>query len=141
MDAVAKGRVVRTALLAFALWPLVQMTLVWRYDVSPWKLAGWGMYAAPRFGLVGMEVYGRAGANDPWQQLATPSLEARAAAHAFLERHRWLRRLASSRELVGLVRAQHPEWSQVRVDVAYPELDRTSGYVRLVRDERVDPGD
>jgi hypothetical protein len=28
-------------------WPAVQMTLVWVYDVTPWKLGGFGMYAVP----------------------------------------------------------------------------------------------
>ena len=35
-------------LVAFTLWPLVHIGLVKRYDVNPWKLAGWGMYSAPQ---------------------------------------------------------------------------------------------
>ena len=27
-------------------WPLAQIALVYTHDISPWKLAGWGMYAA-----------------------------------------------------------------------------------------------
>lgn len=104
--------------------------------MSPWKLAGWGMYAAPRFGLIGMEVYGRASAAEPWQQLTAPSPELQAAAGSFLERHRWLRRLASSRELEALVRSEHPAWRDVRIVVSYPLLDRESGMVVLTTDER-----
>lgn len=43
-----KRRLVHAFLVVFTLWPLAQHGLVRRYDVSPWKLAGWGAYAAPR---------------------------------------------------------------------------------------------
>jgi hypothetical protein len=141
MNVARKSRIVSVALLAVALWPVVQMVLVRRYDVSPWKLAGWGMYATPRFGMVGMEVYGRSSSSGDWQQLVAPSPGVRDAATAFLEQHRWLRRLASSRELAGLVRAERPEWRQIRIAVSYPVLDPASGMVRLTSDERVDPRD
>jgi len=35
------------ALLVIGLWPAVQIGLVMRYDVSPWKLGGFAMYATP----------------------------------------------------------------------------------------------
>lgn len=43
-----KRSVVLWGMLAVTLWPAVQIGLVKRYDVNPWKLAGWGMYAVPR---------------------------------------------------------------------------------------------
>ena len=48
MTTAAKARVVRAALVLLALWPVVQHALVRGTEVSPWKLAGWGMYAAPQ---------------------------------------------------------------------------------------------
>jgi hypothetical protein len=137
MSLAVKQRLVHGALLVLALWPLAHLALVRAYDLSPWKLAGWGMYTTPRFGLLGMEVYGRARPDDAWQQLVAPSPATRDAATAFLERHRWLRRLASSDALVAAVRAQQPAWREVRIVVSYPVLDRTTSRVRLVTDERV----
>jgi hypothetical protein len=136
MDLRAKTRVVHGALVALAVWPAMQICLVQRWDVSPWKLAGWGMYATPRFGLIGMEIYGRTTADAAWRQLDAPSAELRATAGAFLESHRWLRRLASERALVEPVRALEPEWREMRVVVSYPVLDRATARVVLVEDER-----
>lgn len=131
-----KTRIVHAALLALALWPLVHLALVARYDLSPWKLGGWGMYTTPRFGLLGMELYGSAD-GAAWQQMTAPSAEVRLAANAFLEQHRWLRRLAPTGALADAVRVQHPEWTSLRVAVSYPVLERASGHVRLTTDERV----
>jgi hypothetical protein len=138
MSATTKTRVVHAALVLLTVWPAVHLGLVARYDLSPWKLAGWGMYSAPRFGLIGMEVYGQRAGRADWEQLTAPSAALRTAAAEFLERHRWLRGLASAREVIGLVRGEHPEWEHVRLVVAYPVLDRTTGMVVLTRDERLD---
>lgn len=42
-----KKRLLAVGLVLFAIWPLVQHVLVMRYDVNPWKLAGWAMYCLP----------------------------------------------------------------------------------------------
>ncbi len=131
-----KTRIVHAALLLLALWPLVHLALVARFDVSPWKLAGWGMYTTPRFALLGMELYGTPD-DTTWQQMVAPSPNVRAAGNAFLEQHRWLRRLATTGALEDAVRAQQPTWTSLRVVVSYPVLDRASGRVRLTTDERV----
>jgi hypothetical protein len=34
-------------LVAAAIWPLIHHMLVLRYDVDPWELFGWSMYAVP----------------------------------------------------------------------------------------------
>lgn len=137
MALAAKRRLVHGALLVLALWPLVHLGLSWRWDLSSWKLAGWGMYATPRFGLVGMEAYGRATSDGVWQQVTAPSPAARDAATAFLEQHRWLRGLASPDRLVAALHADRPEWRELRLVVSYPVLDRRSARVRMVTDERV----
>ena len=137
MRLASKTRIVHGALLVLALWPLLQLGLVWQYDLSPWKLAGWGMYTTPRFALVGMEIYGRSATSEEWTQLVAPSPAVRAEGGAFLERHRWLRGLASAERLADVVREQHPEWTELRIAVSYPVLDRGTGMVRLTVDERV----
>ena len=43
-----KRTVVHAALILFTVWPAVHIGLVERYDLNPWKLAGWGMYSAPQ---------------------------------------------------------------------------------------------
>jgi len=131
-----KARLVHAALAVLAAWPIVHIGLVWRYDVSPWKLAGWGMYTTPRFDMVGMEAYGRDAATGAWQRVTAPSPAVNATANAFLERHRWLRRLASADALAAAVKAAHPEWDALRVRVAYPRIDLNTGMVVLTHDDR-----
>jgi hypothetical protein len=118
------------------LWPLVHIALQARFDLSPWKLAGWGMYSAPRFGLIGMEIFGRVPGSGEWEKLGDPSAELQRVATAFLEHHRWLRGLAAAGDLVSAVRVARPAWDDVRVVVSYPEIDRRSGMVVLVEDVR-----
>lgn len=44
-----KRRIVVAFLVAFALWPGLHRVLVARWDMNPWKGAGWAMYARPHF--------------------------------------------------------------------------------------------
>lgn len=136
MGLASKRRLVHGALALLAIWPLVHLGLAWHFDLSSWKLGAWGMYATPRFGLVGMEAYGRTTPEAPWQQVVAPSPAARDAASAFLEQHQWLRGLASPAELIAALHADHPEWRELRLVVSYPVLDRSTGSVRLTTDER-----
>jgi hypothetical protein len=139
MSPAAKTRAVHAVLVAALLWPLVQMAMTLRWDVSSWKLAGWGMYATPRFGLLGMEVYGRSpGAGDE-VQLVAPSPAVREAATAFLESYRWLRGLAPRRRFVDAVFAEHPAWDRVRIVVSRPAMDARTGMVEMVHAEYAHP--
>jgi len=132
-----KSRIVHLGLALIAAWPLVHMALVRRFDVSPWKLAGWGMYSTPRFDLLGMEIYGHVAATGDAEQLTTPSGAERDAAAAYLERHRWLRSLADDRDLTDVVLTDHPAWDRVSIVVFRPELDRDSGRITMQRREHV----
>jgi len=120
---------VYAGLTLFTVWPAVHMALVERYGLSPWKAAGWGMYSAPRFAELGMEVYGRADAGQELEKLGAPPPEVRATASEFLERRRWLGRLASARRFADAVLAHRPDWHEVRVIVMRPALDPTTGMV------------
>ncbi len=42
-----KRTLVLAFLVAFALWPAVQIGLVQRYGTDPWRLFAWGMYSVP----------------------------------------------------------------------------------------------
>jgi hypothetical protein len=127
--AALKGKILAVALCALTAWPAVHIYLVKRFDLSPWKLGGWGMYASPRFGMLGMEVYGRTGADAEWTKLTAPSAELRNEATVFLERYRWLRRLARPDALTQGALQAHPEWRELRVIVFQPELDKQTGMV------------
>lgn len=125
----AKEWLVYAGLAIFTLWPAVHIALVERYGLSPWKAAGWGMYSAPRFAELGMEVYGRSADGEPLEKLGAPPPELRTAATEFLERRRWLGRLASARSLADTVLEQRPDWQVIRIIVMRPELDASSGMV------------
>jgi hypothetical protein len=121
---------------ALTLWPAVHLALCLRYDVSPWKLAGWGMYATPRPRTIGMEVYGR-GAGDPtYRQLTAPSPLLRSEAAEFLERWRWLGRLAAPKRFVAALFAAEPAWDELRLELYRSHLDPATGMVGLRRDDR-----
>jgi hypothetical protein len=85
---------VHASLVLFTLWPLAHIWLTIRFDMSPWKLCGWGMYSEPRFGMLGMEIAGRVSGTGDEQRLDAPSPELQGLANEYLERYRWLRRLA-----------------------------------------------
>ncbi len=131
-----KARIVHTALAVLAVWPIVHIGLVWRYDLSAWKLAGWGMYSTPRFAMIGMEAYGRVAATGAWQRVSVESPAVTAHGQAFLERHRWLRRLASADDLAAAIKQAHPEWDQLRLRVSYPRIDLSTGMVVMIQDDR-----
>ena len=117
------------ALTLLTLWPAVHVFLAVRYDLSPWKLAGWGMYASPRFGPLGVEISGRAGARALWVKLASPSPELREEAREFVARYRWLGRLTRPDALARIALRERPQWRELRVTMYRPMLDKDTGMV------------
>jgi hypothetical protein len=114
----------------------VHVWLCQRYDVSPWKLAGWGMYSAPRPRTLGMEVWGRDAATGSDEQLRLPTPALTAEGAAFLERWRWLGRLARPDRFATAVLAARPGWSHLRIEAYRSHLDPRTGMVDLRRDDR-----
>lgn len=131
MSTRTKARIVTAVLAVFTAWPFVHMWLVAEYDLSPWKLAGWGMYSAPRPNYRGMEIYGRAQGAAEMERLGAPTDAVRDEAGRFLERYRWLRRLTAPDRLVEEVRRSHPEWDEIRVVVARSHVEPETGMVVL----------
>lgn len=67
-----RRRNLMAAIVAFvALWPLVHAALVARYQIDPWELFGWSMYATPAARVqVGVKVE-RAGNIEPFFAFGT----------------------------------------------------------------------
>jgi hypothetical protein len=128
MTARAKGWVLVAALAVLTVWPLLHTHLVRRYGLNPWKLGGWGMYAVPAILPSGMEILGR-GEGEPFERLSAPAAEILRAGNDVLARHRWLGRLTGTRPLAALVFAAQPAWTELRVVVHQPVLDRETGMI------------
>lgn len=47
MSLAARRRLLVAFLALFAAWPPLHFLLVQRYEINPWKFAGWAMYARP----------------------------------------------------------------------------------------------
>lgn len=139
MGVATKTRVVHAVLGVALLWPLAQMALAFGWGVSSWKLAGWGMYATPRFGMLGMEVYGRPAAGGSEVQLLDPGPAVRSEATAFLERYRWLGALGARERFVEALFAEHPDWTGVRIIVSRPVMDARTGMIDLRHAEYAHP--
>lgn len=139
MGIAGKTRVVHALLVVALLWPLVQMALALGWGISSWKLAGWGMYATPRFGMLGMEVYGRAASGAGDEQLLNPGPAVRNQATAFLESYRWLGALAPRGRFVRALLAERPDWAGVRIVVSRPVMDARTGMIEMRHAEYAHP--
>lgn len=129
MTTASKRRLVGFFLAAAALWPLVHLGLVARYDLSRWKLAGWGMYTEPGMKDAGMEVFGRQAAGAAAEQLRAADAGMQAAAEEFLYDYRWLRRLSRPDAFAAAVLAAQPTWRELDIDVFRPYVEPYSGRV------------
>lgn len=117
-----KRRIVHTGLLVFALWPAVQIALVQVFEVNPWKLMGWGMYATPQMPpelRLACDGPGGPGAC-PWPVLP-PELEA--AQLEFLRRRLGLGRLARPDQLAAALFAHDPALEGLSIEVVQPVLN------------------
>ncbi len=115
-------------LLAFALWPLAQIGLSLGYEVNPWKLGGWGMYAAPQI-PAHVRVWCLDGGDVgvcPFETLP-PDLDP--ALQEFLRLRLALGRLARPDGLAAALLAGYPELREVRIEVLQPFLDRATARI------------
>jgi len=131
-----RRRIVLGIVIAFAIWPAVQLGLVLGYDVNPWKLAGWGMYSAPQipcyvrlFGLTPDDV-GR-------YELRTLPPELEPVLERFLHRRRSLRRLVEPGELGRALLRHYSAVVGIEVEVVQPVLDPSSGTIEERSDRYV----
>jgi hypothetical protein len=92
------------------------------------------MYAVPRPKYVGMTVLYRAQGATGLVQLQSPTEPDHAAAGAFLERYRWLGKLAFPENFVRSMFDRHPDWETVRIVLSQPVLEKDSAMI-VMREE------
>ena len=123
-----KRNIVQALLVVLALWPMLHIVLVERYDLNAWKLAGWGMYSAPQFParvqllcLTSDEV-GR-------YELGTirPALEPEF--RRFLRLRHGLRGLVAPDALAEALLNYYSAIDGVEIIVVQPALDRQTGMI------------
>ena len=129
MSLALKRRVLYAGLLLFTLWPLAHMYLVTHFQVSAWKLAGWGMYATPRPSFVEMAVFGRRLDRGEFEGLTSIPAPCQAQASQFLSRQRWLGQLIRPDGLARSLREQMPQFADLRIIMNVPALDRETGMI------------
>lgn len=128
MSLARRKQVLALALIGFSLWPLVQMELVRRFGISPWKLAGWGMYAAPRISP-GIAILVQEGSEEPAPMRIVPPA-VRVACENFAPRRLWLRNLAPPDAIGELVLAANPAYQKATIQILELRLDTETGMVR-----------
>ena len=133
MSLAGKRRVLHTGLLLFTLWPLVHIYLVRRFEMSAWKLAGWGMYATPRPSSSGIAIFGRRTGSHQFEEVRSAPAAWQAQASQFLDRQRWLGQLIRPTALARSFNEQRPEFADLRIVVYTPRLDRQSGMIVMTQ--------
>lgn len=121
-----KRRVVAAFLIAFALWPAVQIGLVQRYGADPWRLFAWGMYSVP--GAMRTVRIVVLHPERPPRILSTRlyTEDEDAIMQSFRHRRQALGALARPAAVADDLLALHPEWHGVALPVLSISLDRAS---------------
>lgn len=118
-----KARITLVLLLALGLWPMAQHLLVRRFDVNPWKLFGWAMYARPR---LSSEVRALDDRGRPLP--SSPEVE------RFRQKWALLGRLASPALAGRAVFAAHPELQEVTLSALLLEVSPKDGIIEARED-------
>src|SRR5512140_262095 len=105
------------------------MYLAMHFEMSAWKLAGWGMYATPRPSFSGLAVLGRRAGSHDFEEVRSVPATWQAQATQFLDRQRWLGRLIRPNVLAHAFAVQNPQFADLRIVVYTPVLDRQSGMI------------
>lgn len=121
-----KRRVVGTFLLLFALWPGVHRGLVAAFDMNPWKLAGFAMYAQPSFPPQ-VELLALRGGEQERIERVTPF--ERALLEDYADRRRSIGRLASPRSLAESLLERRADLDGVAVRVTTRYLDPETAFI------------
>jgi hypothetical protein len=119
---------VAVLMACLTVWPLVQIGLCFRYGLSPWKLAGWGMYAEPRLGAT-LDVVARETPDGTAEPLPPVAYGVMAEADRFLQDWRWLRRLVRPDRFAQAVFAAFPKYQALEIVVNHQVLDRSTGFI------------
>ena len=118
------------ALLAWvALWPLAQRALVARFEIDPWKLGGFAMYATPTLPLLVAVFAPEAGRLALLDETTLPA-EARARLDRFRVERVALGRLREPRDAARAILAARPDLHGVVLVVQRTTLDPRTARTR-----------
>ena len=123
-----KRSAVHAGLILFALWPAVHIGLVRVWEVNPWKLAGWGMYAAPQIPAELRVSCFTPDAVGVYPLRSLPA-ELEVLEHAFLRSRLGLGQLVQPTALARALLAHYPAIDGVSIEVVQPVLNPHSGFV------------
>lgn len=127
MSTQRKQRWVHAFLVGLALWPLVHIVLVLRYDVNPWKLAGWGMYSAPQLAHR-LEILGHAPGGGALRLPALPE-DLVAVVANYNRLRRGLGRLVEPDEVARAVFGYEGGPEAITIRITKPVLNRKTGMI------------
>ena len=128
-----KRRLALTLLAALALWPLAHRVLVARYDLNPWKLAGFAMYATPTPPVLVVVLQDADGRPAPLDERALPAPARRALDRFRAERHA-LGRLRRPDDLAQALFRARPDLDALWVLVQRMQLDPATARMTSVRE-------
>lgn len=122
---------VRALLIFIALWPVVTLVLQARWSVDPWKLMGFGMYAAPARRLDDVQLSLSVRRGGTWQAIEATVVADEAA--RFILWRRSLGQLVSAEALArAMLEATQAE--EARVEVQLLRLDARTARVVFDRE-------
>jgi hypothetical protein len=115
----------RGVVLAVLVWPLVHLVLVARYEVDPWELFGWAMYAQPAARVQVRVDVERDGVRSPLRAMGAT----RQAIRDYARRRTALGRLAPPDALAQSVLESRSEAEAVWIVLRRIELDRRTAHL------------
>ncbi len=129
-----KRAIVGFVLVWAGLWPLAHRALVARYDVNPWKLSGWAMYATPKPPVV---VAAFSLSEDGLAILDERRMRPRVrhALDQFRVRRHALGKLAEPNQAGAAILNNHPELTAIVIMVQTYSLDPETALMTSVLDQ------
>ena len=118
-----KRTIVHGWLIGFAVWPAVHIGLVKRWDVNPWKLMGWGMYAAPQMPAE-LRI---SGVRPDGSTVSLTDVDS----YAFLRARLGLGTLARPERLARAILDRDAALDGVTIEVDQPKVSRRSGIIEV----------
>ncbi len=123
-----RRRATVTLMVLVALWPVVPLVLQSLWQVDPWKLMAFGMYAVPARRLSDYSVKVAAKQNGRWHAVDAASCQREL--DDFLKWHRTFGALVGPERLAEALRVRmHAE--VVEVEVARPVLNPATAHIEL----------
>ena len=114
-------------LILFTLWPIVHHGLVLKFEINPWKLAGWSMYCM-RPAPIEVDVMTAADALPEGWEMGLPP-EVQAAVDQFAYDRRMWGLLEEPDAVAAAVFEAAPELGEVRIRVKDRRLDRKTAHI------------